>query len=82
MSVIFKKKIFFIRGNTDFPVLQFLLNNNEGAEILTVPFKVQLVQSFNFMLSSISFPISVQMTENVDMALLTLGWTFTCRLDN
>ena len=65
-------------------ILQFVLNNNEEAENSTVPFKVQLVevQSFNYILSSISFPISVQMTENVDMALLTLGWTFTCRLDN
>ena len=50
-----------------------------GAENLTVPFKIQLaeVQSFNYILSSISFPIAVQTTENIDMALLTLGWTFT-----
>ena len=38
-----------------------------------------LVQSFNYILSSISFVVSVQMTENVDTTLLALGLTFTCR---
>ena len=51
---------------------------------MTVRFKAPLaeVQSFNCILSSISFPIAVQMTENVDMALLTLCLTFNCRWDN
>ena len=69
------RRYFLYKGRLIFLILQLLLNNNEEAEILTVPFKVQLVEvlSFNYILSFISFPFSVQMTENVDMALLTLA---------
>ena len=52
-------------------ILQCVLSRNK-AEILIAWFKIQLLeaQNFNYVLSSISLPISVQMAWH-DMALLT-----------